>query len=119
MIVIIVLSSLVIQGCAVKSRPYSLADYENKARLSFALANRNYAPVKSPIGLYQAMARALKFNLNYRVKSAETSLRKAETRLAHFSLLPNAILKSNYTKRNNNLASSSFNLVTSSKKKID
>ena len=109
---VIVVASLMVQGCAVKSRPYSLAEYEDRARLSLAHVSGNYAPIHAPIGLYQAMARALKYNLNYRVKSAETSLSMAETRLAHFSLLPNAILKSNYTRRNNHLASSSFNLVT-------
>ena len=103
-------TSILLQGCALNPRPLTPGEFQSHARLNWQQITQDYVPVTAPIGLYQAMARALKYNLNYRVKLAETSLSNAETNLAHFSLLPNAVLKSNYTKRNNTLASSSFNL---------
>lgn len=69
-------------------------------------------PIKKPIDLYEAMARALRYNLNYQVEVAQTSLRAAELNLAHYSLLPNAVASSGYLSRNNYQAASSLNLLT-------
>ena len=58
------------------------------------------------------MARALKYNLDYRVELFEKSLRATELDLSHYSLLPKIIGGVGFDRRNNFNASSSFNLVT-------
>jgi len=103
-----------LQACAVKPKPYSMQQYAEQARFNRAQLTQNQQPITSPINLYQAMARALKNNLSYRVKIAEAGLRIAELNLAHYSMLPKVVADSSYTGRNNKLASSSFNLSTNS-----
>ena len=71
------------------------------------------------IDLYEAMARALKYNLDHRVEIAEQSLRLGELDLAHFSLLPNAVANTGYAARDNDNASSSYNLTTNTQNFAD
>ncbi|MEQ1652028.1 MAG: TolC family protein, partial [Hyphomicrobium sp.] len=68
-------------------------------------------PVVEAISLYDAMARALKYNLDHRVEEAEAAVRVAELDLSHYSLLPNLVANSGYAGRDNYNASSSLNLV--------
>ena len=58
------------------------------------------------------MARGLLYNLDHRVETMQTALRMSELNLAHYQLLPNLVGSSGYASRNNDLASSSLNLIT-------
>ncbi len=69
-------------------------------------------PVHGPISLYEAMARALKYNLDYRVKRAKSDLANAQLNLAHYSMLPDVVSKTEYYGRNNQAASKSIDLTT-------
>ncbi|MCP4071622.1 MAG: TolC family protein [Hyphomicrobiales bacterium] len=110
----VVCAALVLQGCASKPRAFSVAEYQQRADYNLGVISENQQPVAEAIDLYQAMARAIKYNLNYRVKIAETRLSNSKIGLMHHSMLPKAIANSNYTARNNFQASSSYNLETGS-----
>lgn len=69
-------------------------------------------PIGGAIDLYEAMARALKYNLDHQVELAEQAVRERELRLAHYSLLPSVVASSGYAARNEVLASSSRNAIT-------
>ncbi|MEL6521936.1 MAG: TolC family protein [Pseudomonadota bacterium] len=58
-------------------------------------------PVSGAIGLYDAMARAIKYNLDREVELKEQALRSRELRLSEFDMLPNLIASAEYTSRNN------------------
>ncbi|MCP4182163.1 MAG: TolC family protein [Hyphomicrobiales bacterium] len=103
---------LILQACATKPQALSVSEFEQRASYNKSLINENQQSVAEPIDLYQAMARAVKYNLNYRVKIAEARLSKSEYGLMHHSLLPKAVANANYTARNNFLASSSYNIET-------
>ena len=94
-------------GCAVA--PVPLTDEELSLATASAArqATADQEPITASIDLYEAMARALKYNLDQRVELAEMSLRSAELDLAHFSFLPNMVANSGYVARNRQLASSS------------
>jgi len=104
--------SLPLAGCVVSPERLS------KEQLNAAVADHhtqvtaNQEPVGGSIDLYEAMARALKYNLDRRVETAEQALRLGELDLAHFSLLPNAVANSGFAARDNFSASSSFNLTS-------
>jgi outer membrane protein TolC len=106
------LASILVSGCAIQ--PSSLSDAElaqvGSARAQAVTANQE--PVSGPIDLHQAMARGLLYNLDHRVETMQTALRMSELNLAHYQLLPNLVGNSGYASRNNDLASSSLNLVT-------
>ncbi len=68
--------------------------------------------VEGPIALYEAMARALKYNLDSKVEAMEVALRTKQLDLAHYSLLPEVIANTGYTTRNNFSGGSSLSLLS-------
>ncbi|MGI9409922.1 MAG: TolC family protein [Hyphomicrobiaceae bacterium] len=99
-------------GCMVTPQPLTDSHLSNLASENLARVTADQEPVRGPIDLYEAMARALKYNLDYRVELFEKSLRATELDLSHYSLLPKIIGGAGFDRRNNFNASSSFNLVT-------
>jgi len=99
-------------ACTIKPKPFTLAEFAQQGETHLTKIAAAQEPIRKPIDLYEAMARALKYNLNYQVEVAQTSLRAAELNLAHYSFLPNAVASSGYLSRNNYQAASSLNLVT-------
>lgn len=105
-------SALSLAGCAIS--PVPLHETEISANAA-DLANRVTAdqePVAGAIDLYEAMARALKYNLDHRVEVMDAALRRRELDLAHYSLLPGLVANSGWAARDNVAASSSFNILT-------
>lgn len=99
-------------GCAVHPVPLTEDELSIAAEVNRAEVAADQEPVSRPISLYEAMARALKYNLDHRVEAAEAAVRVAELDLSHFSLLPNVVANSGYAGRDNFNASSSLNLTT-------
>ncbi|GJL62582.1 MAG: hypothetical protein NPIRA04_12360 [Nitrospirales bacterium] len=61
----------------------------------------NQAPVLEPIDLYEAMARALKYNLEAKVEVMKTMLAHQNLDLAHYDLLPRLVANTGYDGRSN------------------
>ncbi len=99
-------------GCALQ--PVSLTDGEISDRA--ALVSRNMTadqePVRGPVDLYEAMARALKYNLDHRVETMQTALRIKELDVASYAMLPGVVAGTGYAERNNYNASNSVNVLT-------
>ncbi|MGE0698268.1 MAG: TolC family protein [Hyphomicrobiaceae bacterium] len=74
--------------------------------------DQGQAPITGTVDLYEAMARALRYNLDHQVELAEQALRQRELDLAHYSLLPSVVAGSGYAARDKVLASSSQNVET-------
>ncbi len=107
-----VLVSVFLASCEVT--PESIS-WQNSAQIASETLQNSLAeqePVTESIGLYEAMARAIKYNLAYRVEAAKSRLRMAQLNVEHYSMLPSLVATAGYTDRNNVQASSSFNLVT-------
>ena len=104
--------ALCFAGCAVS--PTELSDAELDAAVdrnrAGVIANRE--PLSKTVTLFEAMARALKYNLDHKVEVAEQVLREKELNLEHFSMLPQVAANAGYDGRDRYNASSSLNLVT-------
>ncbi|MFN0217178.1 MAG: TolC family protein [Hyphomicrobium sp.] len=99
-------------GCSINPTGLSDVELSAAAELNTASVTANQEPITHEITLYEAMARALKYNLDHRVEEAEAAVRLAELDLSHYSLLPSIVAGSGYAGRDNFNASSSFNLET-------
>ena len=99
-------------GCTITPKPYSDSELAYRAEANLVNVTADQEPVTKPVDLYEAMARALKYNLEYRVEAAQTVLRMAELNLAHYALLPDIVANAGIAARDNTLASSSLNLAT-------
>lgn len=104
--------ALFLQGCAVN--PVALTDQELSAAAADKLARIDAAqePVAAPIGLYEAMARALKYNLDHKVELLQMSLARAKLTNATLDGLPSIAANAGYSGRNSDSASYSENLLT-------
>ena len=88
-------------GCAVvpeEVTPEELADYAWNKHQSIDLDQEE---LDGPVSLYEAMARALRYNLDRRVEQMEVSLRERQLDLAHHDMLPKVVANAGLDKRNN------------------
>ncbi|MHB2058001.1 MULTISPECIES: TolC family protein [Pseudomonas] len=106
------LLSLAISGCAVTSEPIERNVSEQRARSDLQSMYKDQEPLRGPLTLHQAMARAVKYNLEGRLKIMEEALAKRQLDLASFDMLPRMALDAGYVGRNNVNASSSQSVRT-------
>lgn len=106
------LLALAISGCAVTSQPIDRSVSEERARTDLATMFKDQEPLTGPLTLHQAMARAVKYNLEARLKVMEEALSKRQVDLARFDMLPRMALAAGYVGRNNTSASSSQSIRT-------
>jgi outer membrane protein TolC len=101
------LLALLISGCAVTSKPIDRAQSEQRSHMDLGVMFNNQEPVIAPISLHDAMARALKYNLEARLKVMEEALSQKQADLSTFDMLPKLAAEAGYSGRSNVSASSS------------
>ena len=106
------LLALAISGCAVTSEPIERSVSEQRAKSDLQAMYKGQEPLGGPLTLHQAMARAVKYNLEGRLKIMEEALAKRQLDLASFDMLPRMALDAGYVGRNNVNASSSQSVRT-------
>ncbi|MCL2523438.1 MAG: TolC family protein [Betaproteobacteria bacterium] len=68
--------------------------------------------VFAPIGFDEAMARALKYNLDYRLKVMESAVNLSLAEVSRYDMLPSVLASAGYSVRNNDAGSTSYDVVT-------
>lgn len=106
------LLALAISGCAVTSQPIERSVSQQRAKSDLQNMYKGQEPLSGPLTLHQAMARAVKYNLEGRLKIMEEALAKRQLDLASFDMLPRMALDAGYVGRNNVNASSSQSVRT-------
>ncbi|MDH4872290.1 TolC family protein [Pseudomonas sp. BN515] len=104
--------ALAVTGCAVTSQPIDRSVSEQRARQDMATMFKDQEPLSGPLTLHEAMARAVKYNLEARLKVMEEALAKRQVDLASFDMLPRMAMEAGYAGRNNVSASSSQSVLT-------
>jgi len=108
------LLALAISGCAVTTQPIDRSESEARARADLSSMFKDQEPLSGPLTLNEAMARAIKYNLEARLKVMEHALAERQLDLATFDMLPRMALSAGYAGRNNVSASSSRSIETGS-----
>ena len=106
------LLALAVSGCAVTSEPIERSVSQQRARSDLQNMYKDQEPLSGPLTLHQAMARAVKYNLEGRLKIMEEALAKRQLDLASFDMLPRMALDAGYAGRSNQGASSSQSVLT-------
>ncbi|BAN47412.1 TolC family protein [Metapseudomonas resinovorans] len=104
--------ALAVTGCAVTSEPIDRSVSEQRARQDLQSMFKDQEPLSGPLTLHEAMARAVKYNLEARLKVMEEALAKRQVDLASFDMLPRMAMEAGYAGRNNVSASSSQSVLT-------
>ena len=108
------LLALAISGCAVTSQPIDRSVSEQRAQTDLQSMFKDQEPLNGPLTLHEAMARAVKYNLEGRLKVMEEALAQRQVDLATFDMLPRMALSAGYAGRDNVSASSSESIETGS-----
>lgn len=92
--------ALTLNGCATLM-PQPLSEDEARARMDADLAGltANQEVISGPVSIYEAMARALKYNLDYRLELTETTLARREMDVSRWEMLPELVGDLSYNGR--------------------
>ncbi|MDX1368710.1 TolC family protein [Pseudomonas sp.] len=104
--------ALAISGCAVTSQPIERSVSEQRALSDLQSMFEGQEPLSGALTLHEAMARAVKYNLEARLKVMEEALAKRQVDLATFDMLPRMAASAGYAGRSNVSASSSQSIDT-------
>jgi outer membrane protein TolC len=109
---IVLMATVALAGCSIKPQP--LTDDE---RIAQSAADRvamfgSQEPLTGPLTLDHAFARALKYNLDRRVKLMQTAVAEDDLDLTTFDMLPKLVTDAGYLNRSNADASSSRSILT-------
>ncbi len=99
-------------GCAISPVPFTPEELNQKAKDDLHEIFAQQEPLNQEISLYDAMTRAIKYNLNHKVKLMENAMAKGALVQAQKDLLPQLVTSAGYNTRNNYNASFSKNLTT-------
>jgi len=107
-------TALLLVACAVSPEPLTVAEKTARITADKLMMFGDIAPVMGPIGLSEAMARAVKYNLDHRVELMNDVVTNAQLELAHYDMLPKLATSAGYNSRNTDSASSSESIITHS-----
>ncbi|MBF0627417.1 MAG: TolC family protein [Magnetococcales bacterium] len=107
-----VLAALSLAGCSVATPVITPAEQERLAQSDKASLFKDQQGVNAPLTLHEAMARALKFNLDLRLKRLEEVLAWNQEEVARLDMLPRLTAAAGYSARSNENASVSQSLAT-------
>lgn len=88
-------------GCTVVPEPLTEDDHRRAGEARLIAATADLQPAPGELSLYDAMARALKYNLDVRVEVMETALQMRALDAASASILPQLVASSGYRGRSN------------------
>lgn len=103
---------LALMGCTTAPETLSSADISSFANEVTVKVDGAQEPISGSITLYEAMARALKYNLDHRVAMMESDLAQRDFKLSRYDQLPQLVANSGYYSRNNENGSSSRSLLS-------
>ncbi len=92
---------IVLTGCSVATTPLTETELALSADTKLSKVTANQEPVSRSISLYEAMARAVKYNLDHKVELFSARLADQRVNLARSDLLPDLVANGNYSDRDN------------------
>lgn len=105
--------TIALAGCSsLTPTPYTEAEIKERVAADRMEMYADQEPVTGPISFNEAAARALKYNLDYRLKLMENALAQGLGDVASWDLLPRVLVGAGYSTRNNDSGGRSINIET-------
>lgn len=105
-------TSLTACGSLVKVEPLDATSMAQANRQGTITIAQGVEPISAPLSLEEAMARALKYNLDRRVKLMEEALSLQQLDVSQLDMLPRLTANAGYNWRDSDRETKSFNLTT-------
>ncbi len=112
LVVLTILAAIGLSSCAVTPIPLTREEVRSRAQEDRAVLIKDQEPVSGPIDLYEAMARALKYNLDARVELMHKMLAQTQLDLSHYAMLPRLAANAGFDGRDNYSGGVGRSLVT-------
>ena len=93
--------SLFISGCSVSPTPLKEGELSQLGASDFIAATKNIPAITHALTLEEAVARALKYNMEHRVKIYENSLAANRLESGKFDMMPKVLTDAGYSWRDN------------------
>lgn len=104
--------TLALSACiSQQPKPYTQDEIDKRVAADQITMYANQEPVTHPITFYEAAARALKYNLDYRLKLMETALASNLRDVSAYEMLPRLVASAGYAGRNNDSGGTSIGIV--------
>lgn len=107
-----VAAALLLAGCAVQPHPLTDAERRAEAQIDLKAMFANQEPLDHALSLTEAYQRAVKYNLERRVKLMEEAVAVDGLGVANMDMLPKLTADAGYLNRSNVLAQSSTSVLT-------
>ena len=101
-----------IVGCGTKTETFNIDDRKTRVQTDRANLFAGQDPVSGPMTLGEAIARALSYNLDHRLKQMESAVAVRRYDFDKHGLLPRLVADAGYTVRSNDPGAQSINLET-------
>ena len=101
-----------LSACSIGVRPIDNKQLLADSKLDIVNSQKDIEPLGSTIDLNEAIARGLKYNLDFKVKQYEEALATDQQSLAALEMLPKVVGTAGYYSRNNDLINYSVNPQT-------
>lgn len=108
----ILLPLLVLTGCAVSPTPFAEDESRKIIEADRTLAFKDMAPITGPLTLEEAIARALKYNLEHRTRLLQQALASDQLEAGKFDMLPRLMANAGYASRDNDATRKTLNPTT-------
>ena len=109
--IVLVMPLLLFSGCAVLPKPFTQDDVKKRVAEDTAGMYLNQEPINGPISVEEAIARTLKYNLDYRLKQMESALELGLTGYASYDMLPKLLTSAGYRTRQNEPGGTSVGII--------
>ncbi|MGE8066482.1 TolC family protein [Pseudomonas sp. NPDC089569] len=106
------IASVILLSACSQLEPKAITEDENRQRIvnDQARMYQNQEPITAPITFYEAAARALKYNLDYRLKLMESALASDLRDVSSHEMLPRLVASAGYAGRNNDSGGTSIGI---------
>jgi outer membrane protein TolC len=104
-------AALVLAGCTVTPKLATQEEVRDRVTADTALMYVNQAPISGPVTMEEAVARSLKYNLDYRLKKMESALSLGLADYASYDMLPNLLATAGYRARSNDSGGTSIGIL--------
>lgn len=93
-----------VTGCAVNPKPLTSEEVAKRVVDDNSKMYANQEPIRGPVSLSEVAARAIKYNLDYRLKVMEEALAQGTLDVTKWDMFPRLLANAGYVHRSNDLA---------------
>lgn len=109
---ILLLATSLLVSCAYWPKFLTVPERQEVTKANFARAQNAIKPVGEVLGLNEAIARAIKYNMDYRTKMMEEAIAMGVNDLSNYDMLPKVVANAGYNYRNNDFITSAKGAYT-------